>query len=309
MATIKELLKQPYWVLALLLGVILVLSPYVTLDKDYRWNTHPATAVLPVSVGIGLLLLSASGFLLTFWPQRRAGAGVDLSLVKEANGVLSTFVAGCEVRVSTGRIEDIKHERGVVVVLPCNEYFDDRCAADMRSALGAYVNRVFDGQAAAFATLIQAECHRQFGSGTQTQKTTDQLAESFGAGRCLLIERPLQTSVPIALISTTTQRAGEGLVARISYLFKGMRELVERLADARLDEVVMPILGGGHGHIDAPMALVGLLLAVAEAARYGQGGQRLRRATIVVFKPDAHQAAMVDPLVVRRALALIGSGD
>jgi hypothetical protein len=53
--------------------------------------------------------------------------------------------------------------------------------------------------------------------------------------------------------------------------------------------------------------IVGLLLAVAEAARYGQGGQHLKRVTIVVFKPDADIPA-VDQVIVRRALALIGTG-
>ena len=88
-----------------------------------------------------------------------------------------------------------------------------------------------------------------------------------------------------------------------------MRELVAHLADARLDDIAMPILGAGHGRIDRPLALVGLLLAVAEAARYGQGGQRLKRVTIVVFKRDADSPAEVDKVVVRRALALIGSKD
>lgn len=86
-----------------------------------------------------------------------------------------------------------------------------------------------------------------------------------------------------------------------------MRELVAKLADARITEVVMPILGAGHGGIHPPLALVGLLSAVAEAARYGQGGQRLRKVTIVIFRENAKQP-QVDPVVVRRALALIGSG-
>jgi hypothetical protein len=58
-----------------------------------------------------------------------------------------------------------------------------------------------------------------------------------------------------------------------------------------------------------PLAFVGLLLAVAEAARYGQGGQRLRRVTIIVFKRDDDTPPEVDQVVVRRALALIGSRD
>lgn len=88
-----------------------------------------------------------------------------------------------------------------------------------------------------------------------------------------------------------------------------MRELVARLADGRLNEIAMPVLGAGHGRIDPPLALVGLLLAIAEAARYGQGGQGLRRVTIIVFKRDADTAAQIDPVVIRRALALIGSPD
>jgi len=34
-----------------------------------------------------------------------------------------------------------------------------------------------------------------------------------------------------------------------------------------LVEVVMPVLGSGHGGIDPPMAFVGLVLAIAEVAR------------------------------------------
>jgi hypothetical protein len=134
-------------------------------------------------------------------------------------------------------------------------------------------------------------------------------AESYGVGRCLLLLNPLRRSAPVALVSTTTQRAGQGLATQISYLFAGMRELVAKLADARLNEVAMPVLGAGHGRVDAPLALVGLLLAVAEAARYGQGSQRLRKVTIVVFKRDSHTPAQVDRTVVRRALALLGSSD
>jgi hypothetical protein len=86
-----------------------------------------------------------------------------------------------------------------------------------------------------------------------------------------------------------------------------MNELFAKLADARISEVAMPVLGAGHGGIGAPHALVGLLLAIADAARYGQGTQRPRRVTIVVFKKNAESIAQVDSIVVRRTLALIAS--
>jgi hypothetical protein len=312
--TLKELLKQPYWVIALVLGVALVVFPCVTVDRDNHWTTHPPTTLYLVWVGVGLLLLSSAsfGYALVWGGSGEVpdlGAGLDLSRVRESDGVLWTMVGGCEIRAVEGRLEDYPIEPGAAVVLPCNEYFDDRCVEDTRSALGAFVNRRFDGQVDEFVTLMKSESARRLGPGAEQQKTDDERATSYGAGRCLLLARPLGRSCPVALVSTTTQRAGQGLVGRLSYLFMGLREMATRMADQRIHEVVMPVLAAGHGGIDAPLAFVGLVLAIAEAARYGEGGQRLRRVTIVVFKADAKGRAQVDRIIVKRALALIGSPE
>ena len=311
--TFKTLLKQPYWVIALFLGVVLVALPCVTVDKENHFATHPPSTLWLVVVGVALLVLSGLGFGFTLWTNRATdenlGTGLDLTRVKESNGAMWTSVAGCELRVDYGSVQDYKPDIGTVIVLPCNEYFDDRCVGDTKSALGAYVNGKFEGRVEDFISLVKEECKKKLGAGVERQKTDDERGESFAAGRCVLLLKPLGQSVPVALVSTTTQRAGQGLAARISYLFDGMRELFATLADARLNEVARPILGAGHGRIDPPLALVGLLLAVAEAARYGQGGQRLRRVTIIVFRRDAGAPTEVDRVVVRRALALVGSRD
>ncbi len=310
---LKTLFKQPYWVIILILGALLVASPYVTIDKDYHWTTHPPTTLVLVVIGIALLVASMFGFGFALWTKHKRdqaiGNGLDLTRGKESNGVTWTTVGGCQIRVVDGRIQDHPLDSSTAVVLPCNEYFDDECAGDTKSALGAYVNRTFEGQVQAFVSLVKDECKRKLRPTTVEQETDDERAESFGAGRCILLLKPLDRSVPVALVSTTTQRAGRGLAARISYLFDGMSELVARLADARLNEVVMPILAAGHGRIDPPLAVVGLLLALAEAARYGHGGQRLKRVTIIAFKRDSESPAQVDHNIVRRALALVGSQD
>ena len=234
-------------------------------------------------------------------------SGLELTRVKERDGVTWTTVGGCEIRVVNGRLEDYPPESTTVVVLPCNEYFDDECTYDRNSALGAYVNNVFKGQVDAFISLSKDECRRRFGEGVEEQKTSYERAVSFGAGRALLLTNPLGRVAPVALVSTTTQRAGQGLVARTSYLFEGICELVKCLAESRYREIAMPILGAGHGRIDPALAFVSLILAVAEAARYAPGGQPLKRVTIIVFKRDADTPPQVDSVLVRRALALVGS--
>lgn len=311
LAALKELLKQPYWVVALVIGAALITLPCVTIDKDYHFSTHPPNTSWPLITGTLVLLASLVGFGFALWSQHsgNAGVGLDLTRVKQDKGVLSTTVGSCEIRVVSGRLEDFGWQSGTAVALPCNEYFDDLCVNDPKSALGAYVNRVFEGQVPTFVSLIKDESRKRLGPGKEQQKTEEARAESFGVGQCILFTNPLGRSSPVALVSTTTQRASEGLAGRISYLFEGMRELVKRLADARLNEVVMPVLGAGHGGIDPPLAFVGLVLALAEAARYGQGAQRLKRATIVVFRRDSTTPPEVNEVVIRRALALIGSGD
>jgi hypothetical protein len=144
---VREALKQPYRVVALILGVILLAGPSITIDKNYTWSTYEPTTLWPVLAGVALIALSAVAYFLEAWrsPSEGVGAGVDLSRVKESKGAFSTIVAGCEIRVINGRLEDYNKDRQTAVVLPCNEYFDDKCVDDTRSALGAYVNSTFQG--------------------------------------------------------------------------------------------------------------------------------------------------------------------
>jgi len=234
-------------------------------------------------------------------------AGLDRLVVQERDGVVSATVGGCEIRVIAGRLEDYPATNKTAIVLPCNEYFDDECAHDTRSALGAYVNKVFPGRVDAFVSCVKSECMKRLGVGVEQQIKDGRRALSFGAGRAVLLLDALGSDVPVGLLSTTTQRAGQGLTAKTSFLFDGICELVTRLVDERLNDVVMPVLGAGHGGMDPATALVSLLLAIAEAARYAPGGRPLRKVTVVLFKKDEGSTQQVDPVVVRRALALAAS--
>ena len=311
----KELLKQPFWIIALILGVVLEVLPCVTIDKDWHFSTHPPTTYWLVWIGITLLLVSIASFAYTLYSKQSASvsgadAGLNYTHVKESNGIMWTMVGDCEIRVANGRLEDYSQRSAVTIAMPCNEYFDI-CVDHPKSALGSFVNRVFVGQTTDFQTIVENECRRKLGKGTQEQRSSEGTAISFGPGKCVLLVKPLGRSFSVALVSTSIQRAGLGLSSRISYLVDGVRELVTNLADTRTsnEEVVMPVLGGGNAGISPQLALVATLLAVAEAARYGQGGQRPKIVTIVMFQPDANGPASIDPTVVRRALALISSLD
>ena len=170
--------------------------------------------------------------------------------------------------------------------------------------------QLFPGQVTAFMTLVRDERKNRVGPGVEHQKTGSERSLSDGAGRALLLKTPLDSKVPIALLSTTTQRAGYGLIAKSSFISEGISELMTRLADERLYEVVMPVLGAGHGGMDSTVAFVTLVLALAEAVRYFPGGGRpLRKATIIVFRKDSASSPEIDPIVIRRTLAITGASS
>ena len=225
-------------------------------------------------------------------------AGLDASAVKESNGVISTVVDGCEIRVRYGRIEQCEPSNTMAVVLPCNEYFDDECAFDARSALGAYVNKVFPGQVMAFMTLVRDERKNRLGPGGRTPED----------GKRTVIKLWRWASAPLE--DSSRFESANRLIAKSSFISEGISELMTRLADERLYEVVMPVLGAGHGGMDSTVAFVTLVLALAEAVRYFPGGGRpLRKATIIVFRKDSASSPEIDPIVIRRTLAITGASS
>ncbi|WP_171013768.1 alpha/beta fold hydrolase [Chitinivorax sp. B] len=216
-------------------------------------------------------------------------------------------VGASEICIIAGRIEEYPMGPGVVVVLPCDEYFEGQCARDSRTALGVYFNRYCAKEASNFSDLVRQECRKRFGAGKLQQKTMEESGESHGPGRAVFVPDPSKNAAAIVLVSTTTQRAGQGLAARMSYVFDGVQELFELLADRRINEVVMPVLGAGHGGIDPLLALAGLVLALAEATHYGPDRQRRKKITIVVFQRTKHDPPDVASDGIRKVLELVAS--
>jgi hypothetical protein len=233
---------------------------------------------------------------------------LDTSHVHEENGVLRTRLGDCEIRVAFGLLEAYRPSNDTVFVLPCNEYFDHSCMIDLKGALGAYVQSAFPGRALEFSNLVESHCRARLDAPQKRRKNDSEEAESFGPGHAIVLPNVLNTGQTVALVSTTTQRAGEGLLARFSYLFDSLRELVSCLSETpRHKELTLPLLGAGHGGVSPSLALIGLLLALAESVRYSAGAQRLKRITVVVYQRDAHTEAQVSREVARQALALIYS--
>jgi hypothetical protein len=101
--------------------------------------------------------------------------------------------------------------------------------------------------------------------------------------------------------------AGQGLAAQISYVSDGMRELVRRLADARLNEVAMTVLRVAAVFTHRWHSL-GFFWRLPRPPVTGRVEIALRESPSC-FKQEACTPAEVEQIVVRRALTLIALLD
>jgi hypothetical protein len=210
----------------------------------------------------------------------------------------SGFVVHCGVRsdltLRFGRIEDCRcDEPGSVIALPANEFFDDECVTDVRSALGSFVLHHFSDQLDAFNRLVANE--RQQLRPMLVERESNLYAESYGVGTSLWLDAPLGSRLKLILSAVTRKRVGEGLKSEPAYLFAAVRSISRIMNDKRLTDLHLPIFGAGHGDMDQRVALFCLALALATTPD-------IRQANLVVFRKSPSAKPSIEAEVARRIL-------
>ncbi|MFL6247851.1 MAG: TIR domain-containing protein [Thermoanaerobaculia bacterium] len=193
-------------------------------------------------------------------------------------------------------------EPGAVVALPANEFFDDECIRDTRSALGAYMESAFpdaieDIQKLIAQKLANAPCEL-------VEREHNERAPSYGVAKCVLLKNPLASGRNLMIVSVTTKRAGVGLRSEARYLFAAMKAICQEMNDGRLTDLYLPLMGAGHGGLEPELALLYLLLSTKAVLDDRLGGH-LRSVTIVVYRRDARTAPSIHPDVVSRMLSVV----
>lgn len=210
---------------------------------------------------------------------------------------VSLRVGRASVRLRFGGIEEVLTEdEASVVALPANEYFNDECISDGRSALGAYVQRSFEvGQFVALvaAELVGLPCQR-------VPRSEKRVEDSFGIGQTVLISN-LSPQRRVMLVSATTERVGVGLRAEPHFLYAAAQGVFERMNQDRLTKLSMPVFGAGHGGVPLRVALLFNLLALRSLLR-DDIGRHIRSIDIFVLPSEASASPNVLQQVVERLI-------
>jgi len=294
MGFLKDLLlKQRYPAILLVAGFILVFASNYSLSgklTEPQVQRQQPRLLLGV-FGVLCVLGSAALFLIDedFVAYRR---GCKISTTK--NGFETKFREST-LSVDFGLLQDLYDplDPGSVVVLPANEFFDERCFRDERTAAGSFVGKYFSpGGADELRDLVHSELSKKgYGPATDDPVATQ---HSYGVGTCLYLGQPLGQPVRIVFAAVASDRQPHGLRADLATVFRAVEEIKCNLANERLTTVFIPLLGAGKGGVPAEIAFMTLVSALLEA-RCRDGGHHLERMHIVVF-----QGGAMEPQVQRR---------
>jgi Domain of unknown function (DUF6430) len=298
----SHLLKQKFPIVLLFVGFILIVISFFKIQDitklDLSANPSPIYPIF--ACGIVLIALSIVMFVLT-----ETYIDWRLSKVRKEDNGYSIKVGRTDVKVHFGKIEDCNAtEPACVVALPANEFFDDDCISDPRSALGAYIQNAFPEGINDIRKLVENEVSKF--ESLEVEKELGVKQKSYGIGKCVYLRSPLGSSRKILLVSVTTKRRGEGLKSKPDYLMDAMGAIQQSMLDNRLNELHVPVLGSGHGGMRSEAALMYMVLAISEAVRI-RSWQNLRSVTIVVFQKDSTADPEIPKKGVKRILSFAAS--
>jgi len=209
----------------------------------------------------------------------RFGGG-RTKVIKSADSV-AVQVGANILSVKLGRLEACVADTSVsLFVLPANEYFNDKCINDMRSALGAFTQTKFPGRSADLASVIAGKLQDVH---SRKVAVNGKEINAYGLGTAVYLDRPLGENYRLLVVAATTDRPGEGLRGDLSVLLPIVREANRTAREHRLSAIFIPLIGAGHGSLLPSQALLAQLFAWCDIL-YSNPGQKMR-VNIVVFRP------------------------
>lgn len=212
-----------------------------------------------------------------------------------------------EVRLAFGRIEDTPSGDNHLVALPANDLFDDHCFQDLKGAMGNCIKAWFPKNVDSIRNIVYQQLAKesQRRSPIPVATSETQLSLSYGVGKCVYLDKPLEVDRRMAFISTSTKRAKVGLHSDGGYILTALRAICHLASEQKIDTVYLPVLGGGKGGMVPQMALLSPLSVLRYLFDQNAGEVRvLKSVSVIVFKKDNATDPEIDPNLAWKLLAL-----
>lgn len=225
-----------------------------------------------------------------------------LSKVKNTRGGYETTLGHAKIEVCFGQIQDYSQiSTQDLVVLPANDLFDDDCIHDTRSALGAFMNHFFPNRIHEICVLVREKLSRivQLVQGDQSGQK-----QRYEIGTAVYLINPLSKDMRVAFLATTTVKENEGIQCEASDIFKAINGLHLLMNTERLDTIIIPVIGSGHGGLKPALSFFCMLVAFAECLSK-TSGHHIKHVRIVIYQKDKKSKPAIPFWQVRRLLAFV----
>ncbi len=289
----QSLFKRPIQYFFAVVGIVLVFLSMYTIQDFTKFQVTPVSPIrlAPLIVGMGFVLLS-----LAWYASPHITVPLSWTTLVKIKATSNGFMiqmSHAVIEVCFGHVEDFHQDiPGCLVALPANDLFDDQCINDRRSALGAFVNSQFPNQVHEICRITREKV-----SALRTHKR-------FQLGTTLYFDHPLSKQIKMAFLAVTTVIEGEGIRCEASDIYTSIKGLHRLMNSERLDSIVMPIIGSGHGGLRPPISFLCMLIAFAECLRE-PSGPHIQRVRIVVFQKTNVDRPTISRWEVRHLLAFV----
>lgn len=293
MKTLSEFLqKVPYQVLLLVIGAFFIFVSFFKVEDITKLKFEPLANPI-YELGILGLFLLIFGVVLAVAARNqinRRTFGSNRTKIKIAKNEISVNIGQNTLAVKLGQIENAATDPATsLIVLPANEYFNDKCINDNRSSLGAFVLAKFPGKSSKLMAEIAASLqNRQSQSVVLNGSSTN----AYGLGTAVYLDKPLGESFRLLIVAATTEKPGEGLRGDLGVLFTIAREAHCVARENRLSQIFLPLVGAGHGALGINQALLAQLFAWCEIL-YRHPGQKMSINIIIFQRPDTEPSETI----------------
>jgi hypothetical protein len=268
---------------------------------ELQLTPYSAVRWIPFIVGVSLIL----GALATFLADADLIESPVWKKVHTSEIGFDTTFRGSRIHIDFGCLEKIYSpgDQHAVAVLPANEFFDERCFTDTKTATGAFVQTHFAGKVQQLQQKVASELRSR--PSTRIEKEPGVWDQSYHVGTCVYLENPLGIPSQIILAAVATKRAAKGLRSEFEYIFHAVDQVREIVADKRLGTVYLPLLGAGKGGLPVHVALFTVLMSVFGTITK-EGGYNMKEAHIVVYCPEKGREE-IDRRKARRILGQVAN--
>jgi hypothetical protein len=299
---IQSLLKHPIQYIFGIAGILFILLSMFSVEDITKLQVTFVEPVRlgPLVVGVSFVLLSLAWYVAPSLTVPLSWTA--LSKVKAISNGLRTTLAHARVEVCFGTVEDFfDSDPQVLVALPANDLFDDACIHDNRTSLGAFIGHTFPNQVHEICRLVRSKTK----DVPKTKATEDPPSTPrYEIGTTLYFENPLNKSLKMAFLATTNITRDDGIRCEASNIFHAVKGLHRLVNTERLDSILLPVIGSGHGALHPSTSLICMLIAFAESLKE-PSGRHIKCVRIVVHQKEKRAKPAIPRWQVRRLLAFV----